>query len=262
MPAKSVGAIVTARARLIDLIDRTPNLDWLLLTKRPENVVRLWNEAITEWADPGSLAMPLPNVWIGTSVEDQKTADERIPHLLKIPAAVRFLSCEPLLGPINFEAISYTVQPGYFGDAFRAIHRPGTPNEISKLPQYPGVSWVIVGGESGPHARPMHADWARSIRDQCVAAGVPFHFKQWGQWMPGMLGGGCDTHYRILYRDGTLHEDAKEAHLNVIMPKDQRPNPDAGAHVVSRVGKKAAGRLLDGRTWDEFPNVPVTPAPA
>ena len=176
---------------------------------------------------------PFKNVWLGISAERQQEWDERKEYLRETPAAVHFASFEPLLSGI--------VEPRPMSDF---------------------LQWAIVGGESGPHARPMHADWARSIRDQCVAAGVPFHFKQWGQWMPGMLGGGCDTHYRILYRDGTLHEDAKEAHLNVIMPKDQRPNPDAGAHVVSRVGKKAAGRLLDGRTWDEFPNVPVTPGPA
>ena len=113
----------------------------------------------------------LPNVWLGVSVEDQKTANERIPHLLKVPAAVRFLSVEPLLGEIDLSV--YLFASGIDGE-------PAPRNE----PMLPCLHWVIVGGESGANARPMHPDWVRSIRDQCQAAGVPFFFKQWGEWWP------------------------------------------------------------------------------
>jgi len=137
------------RHRLWQLIDGTPNLDWLLLTKRPQNIKRLapWH---SDWPS---------NVWIGTTVENQKTAEKRLPFLLAIPSAVRFLSCEPLLGPLNLRAW------------FR---------ETSFYP----IDWVIAGGESGPRARPMHPDWPTDLLNQCLAFDVPFHFKQWGQWAP------------------------------------------------------------------------------
>jgi len=125
-----------------------------VLTKRPGRMASLLNERILTHI-PVLPNWPLPNVWLGTSVEDQKWADIRIPKLLDAPAAVRFLSCEPLLGPVDLR-----IYPGSW------------------------VDWVIVGGESGPGARPMHPDWARSLRDQCVAAEVPFFFKQWGGRIP------------------------------------------------------------------------------
>lgn len=120
----------------------------------------------------GALEMPLPNVWLGVSAEDQTRTDERIPHLLATPAAVRFVSLEPLLGEIDLRRVSVrryglldALTPGYFTD--------GRPPRL-------GLDWVIAGGESGPSARPMHPDWVRSLRDQCTAAAVPFFFKQWG----------------------------------------------------------------------------------
>lgn len=135
------------RADLFEfVIEETPNLDWLLLTKRPENVSDM---VPAHWRTVGKWPA---NVWIGTSVENQKYADERIPYLLRIPVRIRFLSIEPLLGPVD---LTYALG----GSA---------------------VAWVIVGGESGPNARRMHPDWARTIRDQCLEAGVPFLFKQWG----------------------------------------------------------------------------------
>jgi protein gp37 len=207
------------RTRLFKLIESTPNLDWLLLTKRPENIMQMLPRAWVSDGKPGEfgpteLVGSIPhNVRIGTSVENQKTADERIPHLFKVPASVRFLSVEPLLGPVDFRKV-----PGF--------------NRI-------GLSlsawWVIVGGESGPNARPMHPDWVRSIRDQCQAAGVPYFFKQWGEWAPGKnfsetsgipSGESCD------FGEG-LDDNAS----------------------VWRVGKKVAGRTLDGRTWDEMPKL-------
>src|SRR3990172_3599118 len=140
------------RGELFQLIDQTPNLDWLILTKRPERIFSLGTDAVGEIFD--NWAMRQSNVWLGTSIENQKTADERIPQLLKVCAHVHFLSCEPLL---------------------EKIHLGENINELQ---------WLICGGESGPLARPMDHDWARSLRGQCLAAKVPFFFKQWGEWAP------------------------------------------------------------------------------
>lgn len=181
---------------VFDVMAKTPHHTYQLLTKRHARLRSLltkWGEegARNDWAGPGTAVFrtregvwagpvrwPLPNVWQGVSVESQRWADIRIPALRQTPAAVRWLSLEPLLGSIDLR------------------------------PHLDGIDWVVVGGESGPGARPMHPDWARSLRDQCTAAGVPFFFKQWGE-----------------YRFG------------------------------ERVGKKAAGRVLDGRTWDDYPAV-------
>ena len=193
------------RSDLWELIEETPGLDWLLLTKRPDRVLALVPDS---WrgAFPG-------NVWIGTTVEDQARADERIPHLLAIPARVRFLSCEPLLGPVSVKTLTGCTRPTGEDTCFPA-----------------GISWVIVGGESGHGARAMRPAWARSLRDECLAAGVPFFFKQWGEWAP-VVGPAAllATDLIHLKADGTV------------------------AGYARHVGKKAAGRELDGRTWDELP---------
>lgn len=139
------------RDRLWALIDQTPQLDWLLLTKRPQNV---------EEHVPWTKTWP-NNVWIGTSVEDQERAKERIPVLLQFPAKYRFLSCEPLLGLVDLSQWTRQLPKG--------------SNEID---------WVIAGGESGPNSRAMLPGWARQLRDQCQQARIPFHFKQWGHWAP------------------------------------------------------------------------------
>lgn len=218
------------RVRLLQVIRATPNLDWLLLTKRPQNVRHLlgraWNVSpsvpgspIAELCDEWLSGRPPANVWLGTSVEDQQRADERIPELLKVPAAVRFLSIEPLLGPVNLLAINDDTP-----EMWDALHgwKPYVGPEGVNTSR---IDWVIVGGESGPQARPMHPQWARSIRDQCQAAGVPFFFKQWGEFVPA----------------GQLPQTG----INEL-----RSEPD---ETIIRVGKKAAGRLLDGREWNEFP---------
>ena len=173
---------------------------------------------------------PLPNVWLGVSVEDQRAADERIPHLLETPAAVRFLSCEPLIGPVDLERW-LVYYDSLYGEPW------GSRGDLH---------WVIVGGESGPKARPMHPDWARSLRDQCVAAGVPFFFKQHGEWSPDRPEGAAPGTWdggrmRTFKPDGTLYS--------------QRGHDwnDPGMVSMYRVGKKAAGRLLDGREWSQFP---------
>ena len=175
---------------------------------------------------------PLPNVHLGVSVEDQATADERIPWLLKTPAAVRFVSYEPALGPVNFEPL------GVCRD-----YRDGTPEEV------PGLDWVIVGGESGPGARPMHPDWARSVRDQCQAAGVPFFFKQWGEWQDGSEPGQPKT-ARIVLNDGRYGTTPDDFSMETVERWGEfRPC------MMAKVGKKAAGALLDGRAWTENPEV-------
>lgn len=154
---------VEPRRALVVLMEQTPNLQWLLLTKRPENVMRLLQATMTLDVETWFQCMG-SRVWIGASVEQQATADTRISALLKIPAQVRFLSCEPLLGPLDLDC--------YLGDL---------PEDEDGAP-YPGngIQWVIAGGESGAKARPMEADWVRSLRDQCQAAGTAFFFKQWG----------------------------------------------------------------------------------
>ena len=174
---------------------------YLILTKRPERMYDFFKHNMPDY-------WPLSNVWLGVTCENQHAADERIPILLQIPATVRFVSCEPLLGEIDFS------------------HLPESGAELD---------WVIVGGESGPGARPMHPDWARSVRDQCQSAGVPFFFKQHGEWI-GKAG-------------WYLQKDMASCR-SIIMDRDK--NDKIGVS-MGKVGKKKAGRILDGRTWDEYP---------
>lgn len=203
--------VLEARARLLDTIVSTPHLDWLLLTKRPENVNHMIEET-TGYSDSSMWFFVASNVWIGTSVEDQATADQRIPYLLEVPAAVRFLSCEPLLGPVNLGKYL----PWQYSDG----------NLI--YPMREVVHWVIVGGESGHHARPMHPDWARDLRDQCQATGTAFFFKQWGEHWPVSS---PPANPRAFFQDGQW-----------FVP----------------VGKGVAGRELDGETWSQFPATNTT----
>lgn len=186
---------------------------------------RLWEaqEKIRERLLPVPQRWPLPNVWLGVSVEDQRAADERIPHLLATPAAVRWVSAEPLLGPINLTSVNGKV-PEY-GTVKAHGTDVLTPHNRSLRPQ---IDWVVAGGESGAGARPMHPAWARSLRDQRQAAGVPFLFKQWGAWSPDF----DDSDFSLL-RQNQFH---------------------AGTRVqMARVGKKRAGRILDGAVHDGFP---------
>jgi len=209
----------------------SPEHTFQVLTKRPGRMASL----LARW-EGGKFdqLVGLPNVWLGTSVENQKWADVRIPKLLETPAAVRFVSAEPLLGPVDVRA--------WFPWQTRAYE--GT------IP----LDWVIVGGESGPDARPMHPDWARSLRDQCQAAGVPYFFKQWGEWAEA----GPDRATHLLKADGSL-VTRESATRRVPYGRDGYTTEDLvdRGHPywvrVRRVGKKAAGRELDGRTWDEMP---------
>lgn len=160
---------IQPRADLFNLIEQTPYLDWLLLTKRIEGWEDRLHEVVREASDGGDMLASQwldgdapDNVWLGTSVENQAAADKRIPELITIPAKVRFLSCEPLLGPLNLEDLAYEAAgPAWAG--------------YNKL-----VDWIIVGGESGQKARPMQLEWARSLKEQCQAAGTAFFMKQLG----------------------------------------------------------------------------------
>lgn len=184
-------------SRLLNTIRDTPNLDWLLLTKRPENwrkrLGAAWYALLGIDADTNALPMvqmwldgnPPPNVWVGTSVENQKAADERIPHLLKCPAAIRWLSVEPMLGPVELYNAhgrwhcNYcdTMYAEYVNGCPRChFGEPGTATSV----RLKRINWIVCGGESGPNARPFNIDWARDLRDQCKAAGVAFFMKQLG----------------------------------------------------------------------------------
>jgi len=184
------------RERLWDLVDRTPALIWQLLTKRPENVLgmvpRHWHDVVVAgWGgEEESAAYWPPNVWVGTTVEDQQRAGERIPNLLEIPAPVRFLSCEPLLGPVRFEA-SWLVPRAIVCGPRRTGSAPYVNAVLRAAGERMGgryVDWVIAGGESGPGHRPLELDHARDLRDQCAVAGVPFFFKQVGGRTPAAGG--------------------------------------------------------------------------
>lgn len=214
------------RNELFALIDATPHLDWLLLTKRPENIVRMWagkqpNAEQLAWAEQNDQAvmitdMKRDNVWLGTSVEDQAAADERIPHLLAAAHLCRytFLSCEPLLGPVDLG--DHICQDG--GCGCSSCEERYTDHSSSDF-----IHWVIAGGESGPKARPMYLSWARSLREQCKEAGVPFFFKQWGCHLPA-------------------GQTATQSGLW---------NPSCGSTLFTTV--KNAGRLLDGQEHNAFP---------
>ncbi|HHW03382.1 MAG TPA: phage Gp37/Gp68 family protein [Thermoanaerobacterales bacterium] len=232
--------------RVLLTMQQNPRHTFLLLSKRPERILR-WNNLQKPW---NSEEWP-QNIWVGVTAENQKRADERIPILLQIPAAVRFVSCEPLLGPVDLSPylgnLYFCNNPRhgqlcpdgimYAKDKQIIICRYcKQPVEIVHL-----LDWVICGGETGPGARPMHPDWVRNLRDQCMDAGVPFFFKSWGDWAP-CWGGGM----HLVYQDGRCMPGTHE-------------HPDAWrekvAEPVMMLGKKAAGRILDGRTWDDFPEV-------
>jgi protein gp37 len=183
------------RRRLFRLVGETPSLDWLLLTKRPQDILRLTRQAIDTFDDPGfdfnaagepnglevaSFAELFPNVWLGVSVEDQQRADERIPQLLQVPAAVRFLSVEPLLGPVDLTCHWYTTHNWHNWLTGETGLGRTTDNFASHEQTGRKVGWVIVGGESGPSARPCEVGWIRSLVAQCKAASVPVFVKQLG----------------------------------------------------------------------------------
>lgn len=259
----------TWRWDLFRLIRDTPNLDWLLLTKRIGNARQMLNEAagaaLNDFVGaPTWDASPWPNVWLGATIVNQEEGDRDIPKLLAVPAHVRFLSMEPLLGDVYLRNIPI----GNHHDDL------GFPRDCTVFdPLHPlarkRIDWVIVGGESGPGARPMHPEWARSLRDQCAAAGVPFLFKQWGEWGQYVN----EDHYTHCGAERQAHawvDSATGAHGKCWLVDDdgtwsnwtgQPPEGDGhdGRTIASTVavmgwhGKKIAGRLLDGMQHDGFP---------
>jgi protein gp37 len=207
---------------------------FLILTKRPERMQKWlngWNDgetrrqwiesfgAVYDWmSGPKYWPDVFPNVWLGVTAENQQRADERIPILLQIPAAARFVSVEPMLGPVDL------LSNDYLGGCINCEVYLDNPETCINCAQDRKIDWIICGGESGHGARPMHPDWVRSLRDQCQAAGVPFFFKQWGEWNPDNKG---------------ICRGIRTQKLEGV--------------VLYRIGKKAAGRSLDGEAWDEMP---------
>lgn len=249
------------RHDLFELIAKTPNLDWLLLTKRIGNARAMLAEVVDELSHGINTwdELPWPGVWIGATVCNQAEADRDIPKLLGVPAAVRFLSVEPMLGPVNLDLAGcmngcgwVTPVPCNNGKDLACpkckttVTRLGFGQKHGGLMQQRGIDWVICGGESGSGARPMHPDWARSLRDQCAAACVPFLFKQWGEWIPR---GPVSLGYPLI--DGVPRIRLTDTGEN---------GSDLGAggdnHVwMQRAGKKNAGRQLDGLEYSDFPQV-------
>ncbi|EFL29420.1 phage Gp37Gp68 [Streptomyces himastatinicus ATCC 53653] len=267
-------------ARVFAVMALTPQHTYQVLTKRHGRMRSLIGDPTFEkqvdhellhfppFADPKltrrswplpKAGWPLPNVWLGVSVEDQKRADLRIPALIDTPAAVRFLSCEPLLGPVDLDG---PIVPGRGRPklTYWLTGRPApgpertTPTGLTMhspaIVTGPRIDWVITGGESGHGARPAHPDWFRTIRDQCQEAGVAYLHKQHGEW----------ASLKSMHEYVT--DDDRVQILNVNGELCGRPwfgwNRDEdqqGSVVVRRYGKKEAGRELDGRTWDEFPEV-------
>jgi protein gp37 len=245
-------------AAVFDVMARAPRHTFQLLTKRHARMRSLLTSWATEgmvsdngWLHKGApmgsirhtspLWTPPPNVILGVSVENQHWANLRIPALLNTPAAARFLSMEPLLGPVDLTMLTGK------GMAWNALDR--------ESPAHPPIDWVIVGGESGHGARPMHPDWARTIRDDCARWEVPFLFKQWGEWAPHRLDGGVHVNSRM--------SKNREQYQSVRFAPDGTPykasEPDLysypGMTSMLRVGKRNAGRVLDGITHDEYPEV-------
>lgn len=243
------------RDRIFAVMALCPQHTFQVLTKRPERMLAYLASSATairiasasvilqtasmRWTNPCGQDgwWPLPNVWLGVSLENQDAADKRIPLLLQTPAAVRFLSCEPMLGAVRMDRIGEEPE-GYINALAAVIHCDGRGTK-----SITGLDWVIAGGESGPNARPMHPAWARTLRDQCVAAGVPFFFKQHGEWI-SLADYDCFKH-------GTTVDQYQHQFAWQFGSKNDAELPIS----CYRVGKQNAGSLLDGREWKQFPGV-------
>jgi len=225
---------------IFNTIAACPQHTFQILTKRPARML----EYVKWFQRGGRYDFDFgPNVWIGVSVENQQTANERIPLLLKVPAAVRFLSCEPLLGSVRLDMLSrQEYDMTFFDNCLTGFKAHGAGGWHGNK-----IDWVIVGGESGRGARPMHPDWVRSLRDQCQKTGTAFFFKQWGQWKPYMPGDSKVPDYGTFKNNpGDWNDDPVGTFLPDVLGLDW-------GTVMTKVGKKKAGRQLDGREWNEFP---------
>ena len=251
--------------RIFAVMALAPRHSFQILTKRPQRMrdymtsltlARLIAATNDLPADPiAAPDWPLPNVWLGVSIEDQAAADARVPILLQTPAAVRFVSAEPLLGPIDLTALHWTDEDAEI--RYDALTAEAWVENSTSASAYTNqadgntrLDWVIAGGESGPQARPMHPGWPRELRDQCADAGVAFFFQQWGEWHPAAEhdAAGCPRLEtpEVIHRSGERELRPAEAFRLVTAS-------DLGWAAVCRLGKKRAGRTLDGRTHDDFP---------
>lgn len=212
-----------------EIMRKTPHITYLLLTKRPENIEE---RLPADW--------PLENVWLGVTAENQEMADKRIPFLLRLPAAVRFISVGPMIDEVDLR--HYIGLDGINGDSDFAEENGWGYSDWSggflgtSDPTYdpqPGIHWIICEGESGPDARPIHPEWVRSLRDQCLNYEIPFFFKQWGEWAP--LG---DKYG--LSKDHAFH-------------KKLSFSGSIGMEAVFKIGKKRSGNWLDDQKWEQFP---------
>lgn len=242
--------VADPRERLWDLIEATPWLVWQLLTKRPENIGRMapWGKDGREWP---------ANVWAGTSAESQQWADVRLDLLVKHArgARVLFVSAEPMLGPLDLSRWLLPEADGCNCGAGPSGHY-GAHERHCGLEQ-PLIDWIICGGESGPKARPTHPQWFRSLRDLCQSSGVPFLFKQHGEWSER---GNPDWPLGDAWKNPQRHcwvspDTGKVKPFGAFTGTD-----DMGWAHVKKAGKKVAGRELDGRTWDQFPSLAETGA--
>jgi len=248
-------------ARVIAVMHQTPRHTYQVLTKRHARLRSLFT---TKWADFSELiqgaidgmyddpddqllreAWPVRNIWWGVSVEDQKWADIRIPALLETPAAVRWLSCEPLLGPLDL------MREGWLLSEINQFEHDPAVHLYRWMPQPGGLDWVVVGGESGPGARPMHPDWARGLRDQCTSASVPFFHKQNGQF--SLVLDRPEAGDLWLARDGATSEwEPGDGYVR--RGGEEFVWPGTRTVLVRRArSKHAAGREMDGREWNEYP---------
>jgi len=215
--------------RIFEVMEKAHWHTFQVLTKRPQRMI----DVLGGSSGAGLSAPPLKNVWLGVSVEDQETANERIKLLLQAPAAVRWISAEPLLGRIDLNRIEIDAERGLHASA---LHRQYDGNYFD-APSL--LDWVVVGGESGPGSRPMHPNWVRMMREDCEAAEVPFFFKQWGDLIESPIVNGSKIDYKS--------SGAKGAGVY------NRFYHDHGM-MFSRVGKALAGRQLDGREWNQYPD--------
>jgi len=239
------------RADLLSLIEQTPNLDWLVLTKRIGNVVPMLtalrdseaNTVLWRFLDRWVRGFPPEHVWLGSTVGFQTEANRDVPKLLATPAHIRFLSMEPLLGRVDLTAIDIPLS-GTSRETVNVLHRKDGLNLGSARPS---IDWVIVGGESGHGARPMHPEWARSLRDQCESAGVPYLFKQWGNWA-------IDEQPEENRSGAALMANPRRVRVNV---DGQTAVPSAIESLneasMTNIGKRLAGRELDGQTHNGYP---------
>ena len=236
---------------IIDCLSAMAEAWWhtfILSTKRPRRMRKIFTHPTiandvwlqtTRGVDAEPSPWPLPNVWLGVTVENQEQADKRILALVQTPAVARFASVEPMLGPVNLsrwlkETCTNCGGLGRIPNHPHIVAHTCLRCRGNKKVYNPQLKWVICGGETGPETRPMYPVWVRNLRDQCQAAGVPFFFKQWGAWLPAEVTGATFELEKLKDNEVVVQEDSV-------------------GRIMKKVGKKAAGRLLDGREWNEYP---------